>query len=132
MGLKLAIEGLHAATEQDQLNQEWITVANAGDVTFNAEGCSISVAKSVAGKPRVVTTLKAGLVIKPGEKVRLVSGSAAKKSQGPIPAEDDGVRNFYLLLKAPYLDKPGTVVKLGRGQHELCHGVVVSAGANAP
>ena len=120
MGLKLAIEGLQGASDKRKLNEEWLALFNAGDVPFNAEGCSISVAKGPNARPRPITTLKAGLVVKPGERVRLVSGSAAKKSQGEVPAEKEGLRNFYLLLKVPYLEKSGIVVKVGHGQHELC------------
>ena len=114
----LKIENFHPAPESAQLNQEWVEVANEGEAPFSAEGCSITVAKGLTARQRVVTTMKAGVVISPGEHVRLVTGSAGKKSQGEAPADDR--RNVFLFLKVPYLDRPGTVVRLVSRQNELC------------
>ena len=80
---------------------------------------SISVTKSAGARPRVVTTIKAGLVIQPGERVRIVSGSSGKKSHGEAPPEE-GARNFFLFLKAGYLDRSGLLVRLSNRQVEVC------------
>ncbi len=67
----------------------------------------------------MATTLKAGLILQPSERVRVVSGSSGRGSHGTAP-DEEGVRNHYLFLKAPYLDKPNSVVRLMMRQHEVC------------
>lgn len=122
MALNLKIEDLHKAPEKGQLNQEWLVLINDGEKVFNGEGCFITVAKNATARPRVVTTLKAGLIVQPKEKVRLVAGSPGKKSQGD-PPQEEGMRNFHLFLKAPFLDSPTVVIRLVKGQMELCQAV---------
>lgn len=115
--MSLKIKSIQAAKEKDLLNGEWIVVANEGDAPVNTEGCSLTVTQA-GNRPKVVTTLKAGLVIKPKEICRLVTGSSGKKSHGEAPVED-GVRNVHLFLNARYLDKSGLIVKLMNKQLEL-------------
>jgi len=123
---QLKLEGLTAAPNRKHLNGEWFELVNAGDAPFNAEGCSITVGRaSGKARPRTVTTLKAGLIVKAGERVRVITGSAGKVSQGEPPAEDEGIRNFHLFLKMSYLDRPGSVVRLvNRQQVELGRAVL--------
>ena len=115
--MTIKITALQGITDKGRLNTEWMTIANEGDQPFNADGCSIAVARG-GGRPRVVTTLKAGLILQPGETCRLVTGSSGKKSHGE-PPEQEGVRNFHLFLKAPYLDKPGLSVRIAARQREV-------------
>jgi len=115
--MSLKIQALHGSSEPDKLNTEWMVVVNHGEQPFNAEGCSITVAKGTA-RPRTVTTFQAGLVIKAGETCRLVTGSSGKKSHGEAPVEQD-IRNAHLFLKAPYLEKSGMVVRVMNRQLEL-------------
>ena len=121
MAAELVIEQVHRPSDPKRLNEEWLALANSGDAPFNTEGCSITVSRAGGGRPRIVTTLKAGLVIQPGEKVRLVSGSSGKKSHGDAPSEE-GWRNVHLFLKGGYLDRPGLTVRLVSRQRELCRG----------
>jgi hypothetical protein len=115
--MSLKIKALHGLSEPGKLNTEWMVVVNEGEAPFNAENCSITVAKAQA-RPRTVTTFKAGLVIKGGETCRLVTGSSGKKSHGEAPVEEN-VRNVYLFLKAPYLEKAGALVRLMNRQLEV-------------
>lgn len=118
----LKITEIATASHKKHLNEEWLELLNEGDAPFNGEGCALTVARG-GGRPRTVTTLKAGLVVHPGERVRLVSGSPGKASHGQPPEAPD-VRNFHLFLKAPYLDRPGLTVRLVNQQHtEICRGV---------
>jgi hypothetical protein len=116
MGLKIV--SFSSATDKELLNNEWIVVTNDGDTAFNAEGCSITVGKGTT-RPRLVTTIQAGLVIKPKETCRLITGSSGKKTHGDPPMEEN-IRNVHLFLKAPFLDRPGLVVRLMNRQLELC------------
>ena len=116
---QLKITQLNGTTEKKRLNEEWIEIVHEGEGTFNTEGCAITTAMG-GGRQRNVTTLKAGLVVHAGERVRLVSGSSGKKSHGDPPSEE-GVRNFHLYLKVPYLERPGVIVRLVNQQHsEVC------------
>jgi hypothetical protein len=126
MATGLTLEALQQTTNRKLLNGEWIVIVNEGDTPFSATGCSITTGRPGGkARPRTVTTLKAGLTIKPGERVRLITGSAGKASQGEPPAESEGLRNFHLFLKVPYLDRPGIIVRLvNRQQVELCRGVL--------
>ncbi|MCA9668360.1 MAG: hypothetical protein KC503_22370 [Myxococcales bacterium] len=116
MPAELHIDDIQGIGKKGLLNHEWIALTNVGDAPFNTEGCSITTTSGGA-RPRVVTTMKAGVVIQPGEKVRLVSGSSGKKSHGDAP--DDDYRNVFLFLKARYLDKTGLLVRISLGQHEV-------------
>lgn len=119
--MSLKIEALSAAGEKGKLNQEWMLLHNEGDRPVNLEGVSIAVSRGGQAKPRVVTTLKAGLIIQAGERCRVVTGSSGRGSHGEAPSEE-GVRNFYLFLKVPYLDRPHIIVRLMNRQHEICRG----------
>jgi hypothetical protein len=117
--MTLKIEALSATSEKGKLNGEWMVVVNEGERAFNLEGCSIAVSRGGKSKARVAHTLKAGLIVQPQERCRLITGSSGRSSHGQAP-EEEGIRNFHLYLKAPYLDKPGLTVKLMNRQHEIC------------
>lgn len=117
--MTMKIQALSGASEKGKLNTEWLLLVNEGDRPFNATGCSITVSKGSGSRPRVVTTLKAGLIVQPKEVVRLVTGSSGRSSHGAAP-EEEGVRNFHLYLKAPYLERPKLVVRLMNRQQEIC------------
>lgn len=120
--MTLKIEALSPVTDDGKLNQEWMLLKNEGERPVNLEGCSIAVSRGGQAKPRVVTTLKAGLIVQPAERCRVVTGSSGRSSHGEATAEE-GVRNFHLFLKAPYLDRPHLTVKLMNRQHEICRAV---------
>ena len=128
MESKIKLTSLCRAPSKKELNSEWIELVNESETPFNGEGCSITViAKQSKGRPRQVTTIKAGFVMKPNERVRLITGSPGKSSQGEAPTEEGGVRNHHLFLKAPYLDLPGALVRLvNRQQVELCRAVLAA------
>lgn len=128
--MTITIEKLSPAAEKGKLNTEWILLANGGEGPFNTEGCTITTQKG-KGRPSVAATLKAGLILQPGERVRLITGSSGRGSHGAAP-EEEGVRNFFLFLKAPYLDKPGLVVRLMNRQREICKASYEGKAAAAP
>lgn len=126
--MTLKIEALSGIQEEGKLNTEWMVVVNESERPFNMEGCSIAISKGSA-KARVVTTLKAGLIVQPKERCRLVTGSSGRSSHGETPVEE-GIRNFHLYLKAEYLDRPSLVVRLMNRQHEVCRAVFDPAAPN--
>jgi hypothetical protein len=119
MAQKLTISEIHPAPEKKHINQEWITLHNEGDAAVNTEGCSVTVGKGGPSRPRLITKLKAGLILQPGEKARLITGSASKKSQG-VPPEEGDIRNMHLFQKVGYLDRKGLTIRLVCGQLEIC------------
>lgn len=108
---------IHAATEPALLNTEWVVLHNDGKLPFNTRGCGMSVAKR-GQKRRELGIIDPGFVLKPGDRVRMLTGSPGAKSEGEPPAETDGVKNYYLLLPKQYLQGPGTILNLTfRGAH---------------
>jgi hypothetical protein len=120
--MSLKIQALSGVKDKGKLNGEWILLLNDSETAFNTEGCSISVGK-VGARPRTVTTIQAGLILRPKETCRLISGSSGKTSHGTSPPEEEGVRNIHLFLKGPYLERAGLVVRLMNKQLELCRAV---------
>lgn len=120
--MPLIIRELHRAPSKDTLNEEWIVLENTGPQAVSAQGCSVSVSRSKQNHPKILGTLDPGFMLKPGEKIRLVSGTASKKSQGTPPAESDGLKNYHLFLKEPVLVGPGAVVRISLKQLELARG----------
>ena len=116
--MSLRIQALSGVAEEGMLNTEWIVLVNEADSPFNLEGCSITIAAK-GGRPKAATTLKAGILLRPKETCRLVTGSSGKKSHGEAPVEE-GVRNIHLYLKAAYLDREGLAVRLMNRQQEIC------------
>jgi hypothetical protein len=117
----LSIEKIQRAPNKKELNSEWFELKNASETPFNTEGCSLAVSRGGKGRPRTMTTLKAGVVVKPGETVRVVSGSPGRASQGAPPEETAECRNVHLFLKGQLLEKPGTTLHLlNKQQVELC------------
>jgi hypothetical protein len=118
----LVIRELHRATKKDNLNEEWMILENTGPQPVSAQGCSLSVARNAKDRPKILGTIDPGFLLKAGEKIRLVSGTASKKAQGTPPAEEDGLRNYHLFLKEQVLVGPGAVVRLSLRQLELARG----------
>lgn len=117
--MPLTIREFHPAPNKDALNEEWILIENTGGGQLGTAGCTLCVKGKKEGRTRSLGTLDPGFFLKPGEKVRLITGSPGKKSQGSPPQEEAGVRNYHLFLREPVLKGPG-IVGLYLKQHELC------------
>ncbi len=119
--MALVFRTLHPAPKPDLLNEEWILLENTGPGVLTAAGWTLSVAQ--AGKrPRPLGTLQPGFTLQPGDKVRLVTGTPSKKSQGSAPPEE-GVKNYHLFLKEPVLARGGLVVSIHLKQLEVARAV---------
>jgi hypothetical protein len=115
----LVFRSLHAASQPALLNEEWMIVENTGPGLLNAAGWTIAVAAGRSSRPRSLGTLQPGFVIKPGERVRLVTGTPSKKSQGTPPADEEGVRTYHLFLREPVLARAGQFLFVQLKQLEL-------------
>jgi len=127
--MALIIRELHASKSPDTLNEEWLLLENTGPNVVNAQGCAVTVAKRAADRARPLGTLDPGFILKPNEKIRLVTGTPSKKAQGVAP-EDKDVRNYHLFLKERVLSSPGIVVRVAMKQLELAKAVYAPTSAN--
>ena len=109
---------IHAATDPEQLNTEWLVIENDGKLPFNTRGCGMTVSRKGQKKRSELGIIDPGFVLHANEKMRLVSGSPAKKTQGTPPDPSD-VKNYHLFLKEPMLSRPGMVVRIALKQLEL-------------
>ena len=120
--MPLVIKELHRGSSPDALNEEWMVLENTGPQPVTANGCSLSVAKNKSERPKILGTIDPGFVLKAGDQIRLVTGTASKKAQGTPPAETDKLKNYHLFLKEPVLRSAGNVVRLSLKQLELARG----------
>ncbi len=116
--MPLVFRTLNKPKSAEALNEEWMLLENTGPNVVNANGCTLTVAKNDKERPHPIGTLDPGFILQPNEKIRLVSGSPAKKSQGEAP-EEKNVKNYHLFLREPVLLKAGQVVRLQLKQAEL-------------
>lgn len=119
----LTIREMHPASKPELLNEEWIIVENNGPNSIGVRGCSLTVAESEQRRPHSLGTLEPGFIVEPGARVRIITGSAAKKKEGIPPEQVEGLLNYHLFLKESYLSQPGLVVRLTIRQLDLAHGV---------
>ena len=117
--MSIVIKEAHPAPRSEALNEEWMILENAGPAPLHLGGVMVTRSPKRTERGRVVATISPGFLLKVGERVRLVTGSAGKKAHGSPPPEEEGVRNCHLLLNESLLGKAG-VVRLLLRQLELC------------
>src|SRR4051812_11025472 len=81
----LAIRELHKGSDSEKLNEEWLILENVSASTINVKGCVLTVAENAHRRPHVLGTLDPGFLLSPGGRIRLVTGSAARKGEGAPP-----------------------------------------------
>jgi hypothetical protein len=119
--MALLFRALHAAPSPELLNEEWLVLENTGPGVLTAAGWTLSVS-SGGKRPHPLGTLSPGFTLKPGEKVRLVTGTPSKKAQGTPPPEE-GIKNYHLFLKEPVLARPALAVFVHLKQLEVARAV---------
>jgi len=119
--MALVFRTLHAAPKSELLNEEWMILENTGPGALTAAGWTLSVATG-GKRPHPLGTLQPGFTLKAGEKVRLVTGTPSKKSQGSAPPEE-GIKSYHLFLKEPVLERAGIVVFVHLKQLEVARAV---------
>ena len=120
--MPLVFRELHRAKSPDMLNEEWLLLENTGPNVVNAQGCAVTVARRAQDRAHPLGTLDPGFILKPNEKIRLVTGTPSKKAQG-APPDDKEIRNYHLFLREPVLTTAGMVVRVSIKQQELARAV---------
>src|SRR4051812_2669228 len=120
--MALIFRMLHRSTSPDALNEEWMILENTGPRPLNSVGCALTVARNPKQRPRPLGTLDPGFILQPNEKIRLVTGSPSKKSQG-LPPDEKEMKNYHLFLREPVLANPGTVVCVALKQLEIARAI---------
>jgi len=102
---------IHAATDPEQLNTEWVVVANEGKMPFNTRGCGMTVSRRGQKRRSDLGIIDPGFVLMPGDKMRMVTGNPGTKAHGEPPPED-AIKNYFLFLPEVIVKVPGTVLTL--------------------
>jgi hypothetical protein len=102
---------IHAATDPEQLNGEWVVLQNDGKLPFNTRGCGMTVSRKGQKKRSELGIIDPGFVLHPGERMRMVTGNPGTQAHGTPPPEDE-VKNYFLFLPALILKGPGTILTL--------------------
>lgn len=102
---------IHAATDPEQLNTEWVVVANDGKMPFNTRGCGMTVSRRGQKRRSDLGVIDPGFVLMPGDRMRLVTGNPGTKAHGEPPPED-AIKNYFLFLPAVMVKFPGTVLTM--------------------
>ncbi len=120
--MALRFSEMHASADPELLNAEWLVLENLGPNPFNTRGCGITVSRRGSKKRSELGIMDPGFLIKPGEKMRLVTGNPATKAHGEPPPEDD-VKNYFLFLPKLILTAgAGTLLTLTLRGLPVCKG----------
>jgi hypothetical protein len=111
---------IHAATDGEKLNTEWVVLENDGKAPFQTRGCGMTVGMRGSAKKSMLGIIDPGFLLGPGERVRMLTGHPGKEND-PAPPEE-GVKNYYLLLPKTYLKGAGTVLTLTLRGMPICKG----------
>ena len=108
--MAIRIVEIHAASDPEQLNTEWVVLENDGKNPFQTRGCGMTVSKRGEKRRSQLGIIDPGFLLAPGEKVRMLTGSPGRDAEGPVP--EDGTKNYFLLLPKLILQGPGTTLTL--------------------
>jgi len=101
---------IKAADNADALNTEWVILENDGKSPFNTRGCGMTVGRRGSNKKSLLGIIDPGVILQPGEKVRMLTGNPGTEAHGKPP--EDEVKNYFLFLPKAYLKDAGTVLTL--------------------
>lgn len=104
---------IKASENPETLNSEWVILENDGKQPFNTRGCGMTVGRKGSNKKSLLGIIDPGFVLQPGERVRMCTGNPGTQAHGTPPAEEGGVKNYFLFLPKLYLNHgAGTVLTL--------------------
>lgn len=109
--MAIRIIEIHPAEPPEILNREWFVLENQGETSFSMRGCTLSVARKGSPKKKPLGTIDPGVVIGPGEKVRVITGHPGRKAHGEMPEAGD-YKQYNLLLNESVLRGPGSTLTL--------------------
>src|SRR5512146_2130692 len=98
--MALVFREIHPGSNPELLNEEWFVVENTGANPINTKGCTMTRARG-KGRGQIIGTLDPGFTLKPGQRIRIVTGIASKKAHGEPPKETEELKNYHLFLKGP-------------------------------
>lgn len=105
---------IKAAESTEALNTEWVILENAGKAPFSTRGCGMTVGRRGSNKKSLLGIIDPGFVLKPGERMRLCTGSPGTQAHGTPPAEDE-VKNYFLFLPRAYVEAGAVLTLVLRG-----------------
>ena len=108
--MDLAIIEIRSADQPGALNTEWFILRNDGDKPFNMRNCVLSVRRKGQKRKKDLGTIDPGVVLAPGDQVRVLTGNPGKKAHGK-PPEDD-TQNYSLFLGSSVLIGPNSELVL--------------------
>lgn len=109
--MAISIVEIHPSEDPKTLNNEWFLVENTGDKPFSTRNCVLVRTRNKSKKRKELGTMDPGFVIKPGEKMRVVTGNPGRKAHGAMPDEEE-IANYSLFLNDSILKGKGTVLLL--------------------
>ena len=101
---------IKAAENADALNTEWVILENDGKAPFSTRGCGMTVGRRGSNKKSLLGIIDPGVILQPGEKVRMLTGNPGTEAHGKPP--EDEVKNYFLFLPKTYVKDAGTVLTL--------------------
>jgi hypothetical protein len=108
--MAIRIIEIHPADPPESLNREWFVLENQGEKPFSTRGCTLTVTRKGSPKKILLGTIDPGFMIRPGEKVRVITGHPNRKAHGDMPAED--VTQYNLMLNESVLRGAGCTLNL--------------------
>lgn len=115
--MPLVFEEIHAAPDQKKVNEEWFVLANHGGAPVSTGGLAVVVSRP-GKRGSLLGQIDPGFILRPGEKILVVTGVPGKKSQGDPPVRD-GLRVYHLFQREPLLRGDGTVVRFVLNQIDV-------------
>jgi len=105
---------LHPAALGDELklNTEWVVITNDGRLPFHTRDVVMTVGKRGTAKKYTLGRIEPGFLLRPGDKVRMLTGRPGVEEHGKPPDDTDDIKNYYLLRQNVYIVEPQTVLTL--------------------
>jgi hypothetical protein len=115
--MALDVTEVHRRGTEEALCEEWFVVENRTPLPISTRGCKIMLVRTGGTKPLEVAKLDPGFTVAPGGKLRVVCGNPGTKAHGKAP--EDGIENYFLVMKAPLLRWPTGSLRILKGQLAL-------------
>jgi hypothetical protein len=115
--MPLVFEEVHAAPDKKKVNEEYFVLANQGASAVSTAGLQVIVSRP-GKRGSVMGQIDPGFVLRPGEKILILSGIPGKQAQGEPPVRE-GMRSYYLFQREGLLKGRGTTVRFAINQVDV-------------